>query len=104
MPRPWTLETAPRADRTFQQLWLEGRDRQALTEAVTEADAALVRDPAGLGELRMPERKAEEIGAEVRVAFFGPLLVRFLIEHRERQVTVLEIRRARPGPTRRDEL
>ena len=99
--RPWTLVTKPAADRALQALWLDGRDRAALTEASAEMDAALTADPTAAGELRMPQATAEAVGAEVRLAFFGPLAVRFFLERAERRVTILDIRRARPGPTRR---
>ena len=97
----WIVDSSPPADAALQRLWLAARDRTALTEASAAADAALAADPRAVGESRVPEPVARENGVDHRLAFFPPLAVRFLIEPADRRVTILEIRRARPGPVRR---
>ena len=97
----WQVNSTPAADDALQRLWLAARDRAALTEASAAADAALAADPTAVGESRLPERRVRRVGTDHRLAVFRPLTVRFLVEPDDRRVTILEVRRARPGPTRR---
>ena len=101
-PKPrWRLKYEPKAERTMLALWLDARDRAAITEASADVDATLAADPRDVGESRLAFEDATGFRADVRVAFFGPLKVDFAFSEAKREVTVTSVARARPGPTER---
>ena len=99
--RPWEVIWEPESEQTLLALWLDARDRAAITEASAAADAALAADPTGAGESRLAFEDAEQYRADVRTAFFGPLTVDFALSEAKREVTVTAVARTRPGPTER---
>ena len=97
----WHYEWKPKAEEQLAELWNDARDRTALTEASAAIDAALTEDPIAAGESRFPFEFVAARRIDLRIAFFGPLMIVFGLSVSERSVTVASVRRARPGPTER---
>ena len=98
--RPWRYDWKPDATDMLTAIWLDARDRERLTEASAEIDAALGNDPSAVGESQFALEDVQRQRADVRLAFFGPLMVTFALSAPRREVMVTAVTRARPGPTR----
>jgi hypothetical protein len=75
----FTVVLVPSAEQDLAQAWMDAPDPNAVTAAAAALEADLRRDPLTLGESR---------GEGTRVAFEGPLGVRFDVSEDDRRVTV----------------
>jgi hypothetical protein len=82
----FTVTCKPSAEQELAQLWLNGRDRPAITAAANAIDALLRVDPQVEGESR-PDG--------TRVLFMPPLGVRFEVHDQDRLVEIVKFWRFR---------
>ena len=94
---PWRYDWKPDATDMLTAIWLDARDRERLTEASAEIDAALGNDPSAVGESQFALEDVQRQRADVRLAFFGPLMVTFALSAPRREVMV---NRHHPRPPR----
>ena len=99
--RRWTVLFHRRAERTLTKIYVEARDRAAVTEAMAELERDLATDPRAVGESRQPAPEDATPDLEPRIVFAGPLTVRVIVRPPDRTVTVTRLARTRPGPTER---
>ena len=76
----------PQAESLLTQLWLSGRDHEALREALEQANQKLATDPLNAGESRSGDR---------RILFADPLALTFSVSQPERLVRILFVSRTR---------
>lgn len=72
------------AERQLTAIWLAGRDRLSISEAIGALDQQLQNDPHALGESREPG---------TRLIFAGPLELLIEVDDSRRQVLITNIRR-----------
>ena len=70
------------AEQELASLWTAGADRNQITAAADQIDAALAHDPTSFGESR---------GGDTRIAIVAPLAVLFDVDEPNRLVTVWDL-------------
>lgn len=78
----YTVSWSAKALAKLAHIWSEAADRQAVTEAADQIDAALRLSPNDVGESREPPR---------RVFFSGLLAIYFQVSEADRSVLVLSV-------------
>ena len=80
----FTVVWKPAAERQLADIWLEATDRNAVTSASEEIEAALATRPDEIGENRP---------LDCRIAFVAPLALTFRVMIADRLVEVVSVRR-----------
>jgi mRNA-degrading endonuclease RelE of RelBE toxin-antitoxin system len=78
----FTVTWKPSAERELTRIWMDSRQRSALTASVSRLEAALLRAPLESGESRTDS---------VRVVFDYPLAITFKVSVEDLRVTVLNV-------------
>jgi len=79
----YTLIWKPAAERRLAQIWMEGKDRNAITVAADAIDRALRYQPLTLGESR---------NGQIRILVEEPLVVVYEVREADRLVEILDVR------------
>ena len=79
----YTLIWKPAAERRLAQIWMEGKDRKAITVAAAAIDRALRYQPLTLGESR---------SGQIRILVEEPLVVVYEVREADRLVEILDVR------------
>jgi plasmid stabilization system protein ParE len=82
----YRIEWLPDAEAELTEIWLAGRDRQAVTEAAEQLDQQLSADPLSVGESRSSGR---------RIVFVRPLGATFRVLTDQKTVIVSRVWRVR---------
>jgi len=82
----YTVTWRASAEQKLTQMWLEGRDREAINDATTQIEQILGTDPLNAGESR---------SGNYRVLVEDPLAVVFSVWPQDRLVKVVEVSRTR---------
>jgi hypothetical protein len=78
----WTVTWKPRPEQALARLWTDASDRATVSAAANAIDAALARDPEGVGEGRE---------GNDRILFEPPLAVLYEVDPGDRKVTVFSV-------------
>ena len=82
----FTVIWLPTIEAKLTQLWLAGRDREAIREATVEIEQTLATKPLSAGESRV---------GNYRIFFADPLAVMYSVWPEDRLVKIVEVSRTR---------